>query len=368
MLGGGFMGRVHSRAARSAGAVLDSVASSRPERSAQAAAELGFENSTASDALLGRTLDAIHICTPNDVHAAQSLQALDAGSNIICEKPLATDSTAARAVLARADEAGLLGTVPFVYRYHPMVREARARFREGQAGTLLTVDAGYLQDWLLGSGDENWRVDSERGGPSRAFADVGSHLVDLIEFIVDDRISSLVATTRTVHPRRGGTVVTTEDTVAVTVEFSGGAIGSLLVSQLAPGRKNGLTVEIAGTEASMRFEQERPEQLWFGKRADSRLLVRDPDSLSADAAPVHGPGRPSAGIPGRVQWLCRRLLCLLRWRATGGAADSARRGASRARDGGRAAVGTRTFLGRCRVAGRLGTATSRTMSARPPEP
>ncbi|WP_420095285.1 Gfo/Idh/MocA family protein, partial [Brevibacterium sediminis] len=181
MLGGGFMGRVHSRAARSAGAVLDSVASSRPERSAQAAAELGFENSTASDALLGRTLDAIHICTPNEVHAAQSLQALDAGSNIICEKPLATDSTAARAVLARADEAGLLGTVPFVYRYHPMVREARARFREGQAGTLLTVDAGYLQDWLLGSGDENWRVDSERGGPSRAFADIGSHLVDLIE-------------------------------------------------------------------------------------------------------------------------------------------------------------------------------------------
>ena len=284
MLGGGFMGRVHSRAARSAGAVLDSVASSRPERSAQAAAELGFETSASASELLERSFDAVHICTPNDVHAAQSLQALDAGSNIICEKPLATDSTDARAVLARADEAGLLGTVPFVYRFHPMVREARARFAEGQAGTLLTVDARYLQDWLLASGDENWRVESERGGPSRAFADIGSHLVDLIEFIVDDRISSLVATTRTVHPRRGGTAVTTEDTVAVTVEFASGAIGSLLVSQLAPGRKNGLTVEIAGTKASMRFEQERPEQLWFGQRADSRLLVRDPDSLSADAA------------------------------------------------------------------------------------
>lgn len=284
LLGGGFMGRVHSRAARSAGAVLDSVAASSPSRSAEVAAELRFDRSAPGAELFERALDAIHICTPNDVHASQSLQALDAGSNIICEKPLATDSTAARAVLARADEAGLLGTVPFVYRYHPMVREARARFREGQAGTLLTVDAGYLQDWLLGSGDENWRVDSERGGPSRAFADIGSHLVDLIEFIVDDRISFLVATTRTVHPRRGGTAVTTEDTVAVTVEFSGGAIGSLLVSQLAPGRKNGLTVEIAGTEASMRFEQERPEQLWFGQRADSRLLVRDPDSLFADAA------------------------------------------------------------------------------------
>ena len=284
LLGGGFMGRVHSRAARSAGAVLDSVSASSPTRSEEVVAELGFGRPSSGTELFERSLDVIHICTPNDVHAAQSLQALDAGANIICEKPLATNSSDARAVLARAEEAGLLGTVPFVYRYHPMVREARARFREGRAGTLLTVDAGYLQDWLLGSGDENWRVDSERGGPSRAFADIGSHLVDLIEFIVGDRISSLVATTRTVHPRRGGSAVTTEDTVAVTVEFSGGAIGSLLVSQLAPGRKNGLTVEIAGTEASMRFEQERPEQLWFGQRADSRLLVRDPDSLSADAA------------------------------------------------------------------------------------
>ena len=284
LLGGGFMGRVHSRAARSAGAVLDSVSASSPTRSEEVAAELGFGRPSSGTELFERSLDVIHICTPNDVHAAQSLQALDAGANIICEKPLATNSSDARAVLARAEEAGLLGTVPFVYRYHPMVREARARFREGRAGTLLTVDAGYLQDWLLGSGDENWRVDFERGGPSRAFADIGSHLVDLIEFIVGDRISSLVATRRTVHPRRGGSAVTTEDTVAVTVEFSGGAIGSLLVSQLAPGRKNGLTVEIAGTEASMRFEQERPEQLWFGKRADSRLLVRDPDSLSGDAA------------------------------------------------------------------------------------
>ncbi|MGC2939038.1 MULTISPECIES: Gfo/Idh/MocA family protein [unclassified Brevibacterium] len=284
ILGGGFMARVHSRAARSASAALDSVAASNPSRSAEVAAELGFAQPAAGAELFARSLDVIHICTPNDVHAAQSLQALDTGSNIICEKPLATNSVEARAVLARAEAAGLRGTVPFVYRYHPMVREARARFREGQAGTLLTVDAGYLQDWLLGSGDENWRVESERGGPSRAFADIGSHLVDLIEFIVGDRISSLVATTRTVHPRRGGAPVTTEDTVAVTVEFAGGAIGSLLVSQLAPGRKNGLTVEIAGTEASMRFEQEQPENLWFGRRADSRLLVRDPDTLSADAA------------------------------------------------------------------------------------
>ena len=121
------------------------------------------------------------------------------------------------------------GTVPFVYRYHPMVREARARIRRGDAGALLTVDASYLQDWLLSAEDENWRVDASSGGPSRAFADIGSHLVDLIEFITGEHIMSVVATTRTVHPRRGGAEVTTEDTVAMTVELSGGGIGSILV-------------------------------------------------------------------------------------------------------------------------------------------
>ncbi|UVI36158.1 Gfo/Idh/MocA family oxidoreductase [Brevibacterium spongiae] len=278
------MGRVHSRAARSAGAVLEVVATSGPAGSARAAAELGFADSSSVDELIDRCLDVVHVCTPNNVHAEQSLRALDAGSAIICEKPLATDSTSARAILARAEESGLGGTVPFAYRYHPMVREARARFRAGEAGRLLTVDASYLQDWLLGADDVNWRAEPERGGPSRVFADIGSHLVDLIEFIVDDRIVSLVATVRTVHPHRGGTPMTTEDTVAVTVEFAGGAIGALLVSQVAPGRKSALTVEIAGTEASLRFDQEQPETLWWGRRDESRLLIRDPETLHADAA------------------------------------------------------------------------------------
>src|SRR5699024_581570 len=104
----------------------------------------------------------------------QSLSALEAGSHIICEKPVATDSATAGHVLERAEELGLGGTVPFVYRYHPMVREARARIRRGDTGALLTVDASYLQDWLLDPDDENWRVDAGSGGPSRAFADIGS--------------------------------------------------------------------------------------------------------------------------------------------------------------------------------------------------
>src|SRR5690606_32468632 len=120
------------------------------------------------------------------------------------------------------------------------------------------------------------------GGPSRAFADIGSHLVDLVEFVTDQRITRLAAATRTVHPERGGSSVATEDTVAVTLELSGGGIGTLLVSQVAPGRKNGLVLEIAGHRESLRFEQEDPERLWVGRRGHSLLLRRDADTLEPD--------------------------------------------------------------------------------------
>ena len=278
------MARTHTRAAHIAGAGLDVIATSGASGSRRAAAELGYRVAATGDDFYDHDLDVVHVCTPNSTHAEQSLKALDAGANIICEKPLATDSTAARTILDAAQSRGRTGTVPFVYRYHPMVREARARIRRGEAGALLTVDASYLQDWLLGAEDDNWRVDASSGGPSRAFADIGSHLVDLIEFVLGERIVALSATTRTVHPRRGGAKVMTEDTVAMTVEFDGGGIGSVLVSQLAPGRKNGLVLEVAGTEESMRFAQEQPEELWIGRRSGSQLLMRDPEILTADAA------------------------------------------------------------------------------------
>jgi predicted dehydrogenase len=284
MLGAGFMARTHTIAARAGGARLAAIASSSPERAARAAEQLGYEQALAADELLARRLPVVHVCTPNGSHVGYARAALRAGSHVVCEKPLATNAAEARELAAEASAAGLIGAVPFVYRYHPMVREARARIAGGETGAVLTVSGQYLQDWLLDAGDDNWRVAAGTGGPSRAFADIGSHLVDLVEFVSGDRIARLVATTRTVHAERGGQAVDTEDSVALTVELAGGGIGSLLVSQVAPGRKNGLVLEIAGTCESVRFEQEDPERLWVGRRGHSLLLRRDPDTLSAAAA------------------------------------------------------------------------------------
>lgn len=286
-IGGGFMAQVHSRAARSARATLVGGASSSLDSAERAARALGLDRAYESaEALLADdTIDVVHICTPNTTHADFALAAIDAGKHVICEKPLATAVGDAQELVSRAAAAGVSAAVPFVYRYHPMVREARARVAAGDLGTLLTIQGMYLQDWLLTESDDDWRVDAALGGPSRAFADIGSHLCDMLEFVTGDRIARLAATKRTVFSERSDhTDIATEDAVALVVQTASGAIGTLLVSQVAPGRKNKLVFEISGTSESLRFDQESPERLWLGRRAGSQILEREREQLSADAA------------------------------------------------------------------------------------
>ena len=285
-VGGGFMAAVHSRAARAAGARLVGVVSSSPARSQSAARSLGIERAHGSvdELLADPDVDVVHVVTPNATHRDLALAAIGAGKHVVCEKPLTTTPADAAELVAAAASAGVVATVPFAYRFHPMVREARARVAAGEAGRLLSVQGVYLQDWLLDSSDDNWRVDEREGGSSRAFADIGSHLVDLIEFVAGDRIARVQAVARTVHPERGSTKeVTTEDLVAVLFETDSRAVGTLLVSQVAPGRKNRLHIELSGARETLAFDQENPESLWLGRRAGCEVLVRG-DGLSPDAA------------------------------------------------------------------------------------
>lgn len=286
IIGGGFMAQVHTAAARAAGLVPVALLSSTKSSAHAAASRLGIDEVYSSlDEMLASGIDAVHVCSPNITHADYSLRALEAGAHVICEKPLATTSDDADQMVVAAQRFGRIGAVPFVYRFHPMVREAREAVKTGALGQILTIEGRYLQDWLLGAADDNWRVDSTIGGQSRAFADIGSHLCDLIEFVTGDRIEWVSARTRVVHERRGQTTnVSTEDIAAVLFETKNGALGTLMVSQLAPGRKNGLTLEISGDHRSVAFDQEQPESLWIGERGGSRTIVRDPLVLSPPAA------------------------------------------------------------------------------------
>jgi predicted dehydrogenase len=297
IVGGGFMAAVHSRAARSARARLVGLVSSSPERSRAAADELGVERGYGSlEAMLSdETIDVVHVCTPNALHATQVQAIIAAGKHIVCEKPLATSVTDAVRLTDAAASASLTATVPFVYRFHPLVREARARVQEGELGQLLSIHGSYLQDWLLSASDDNWRVDAASGGRSRAFGDIGSHLVDLTEFITGDRVTRVSATKRTFFGERANhDAVATEDAIAIALETAHGALGTMLVSQVAAGRKNRLHLEIGGTEESIAFDGEQPESIWLGRRTGSQLIPRDPTQLHADAVRLN---RVPAGHP-----------------------------------------------------------------------
>ena len=133
IIGGGFMGRVHTNAARTAGGDVVAISSSSLASAERAAAEfsIGHAYANSDELLADPNIDVVHICTPNSTHASLALAALLAGKHVICEKPLATTSAEAQALVEAAAKSGKVAAVPFIYRYHPMVREARARVAAG---------------------------------------------------------------------------------------------------------------------------------------------------------------------------------------------------------------------------------------------
>ena len=312
VIGAGFIGAVHGRSATLAGGRVVGVVASSKRSSEDAAARIGAERAFDSAEALVESpdVDVVHICTPNHLHVPLALAALEAGKHVVCEKPLALDEGGATQLVEAAAASGLQAAVPFVYRYYPMAREARARVLGGKSGRLRLLHGTYLQDWLSLPADDNWRVDEDLGGASRAFADIGSHWCDLAEFMSGDRITRLSARTATVLPERslaegrpafdrgdgdGPTRrVRTEDAATVQFETATGALGSVVVSQVSPGRKNRLWIELDASEESLVFDQEHPESLWRGHRDGAAVTVRDPAVLAPDAARLSTlpPGHP----------------------------------------------------------------------------
>ena len=290
LIGAGFIGGVHAHAIRSAGGILTRVADSTPEHAAQAAHRLGAVAASESARALVTSddVDVVHICTPNATHAEIAQLAIDHGKAVVCEKPLATSVADAERLVSAARQAGVVNAVPFVYRYYSTVREARSRIAQGEAGRLWLLHGSYLQDWLAGQGETNWRLDPSRGGGSRAFGDIGVHWCDLMEFVTGHRITRLMARLSNAHAQRvtadGLQAVGTEDGATVVFETDQGATGSVVASQVSLGRKNKLWFSFDGTESSYVFDQEQPDSLWVGGTSENRVVPRGPQTLGSDEA------------------------------------------------------------------------------------
>jgi predicted dehydrogenase len=329
LVGTGFAAAAHAEALRRIpGLEPAAVVGRSVERARDFAARTGIRDAYGSlaDLLADETIQAVHDCTPNDLHAEVNHAVLAEGRHLLSEKPLGRTSAETAPLVRAAAEAGVVAGVCFNYRHYPLVREARERLAAGEAGRVHFVHGAYLQDWLLLETDWNWRIAAGQGGEARALADIGSHWLDLVQHVTGDTVVETFADLTTVHPRRYAAVggresfaravgeeretqavdVDTEDFASVLIRFASGARGTFSVSQVSPGRRNRLTFEIDGARAAIAWDQEEPNTLWVGRRdAPNLQVVRDPALLSPPAAALaHYPAGHQEGWPDGLKNLC----------------------------------------------------------------
>jgi len=334
VVGLGFIGSAHIEALRRLNGIeVTALLHSTPEKSKQKAEQWGVPRHYADydELLKDSDIDSIHICTPNNLHYEMAKKALAAGKHVICEKPLTISIPEAEELSALAASSGLLHAICFNIRYYPLLQQLKQMVQQGDLGEIFAVNGSYLQDWLFRDTDYNWRVDAGMSGQSRAIADVGSHWMDLLEFVTGLEVTEVMADLSTVHKTRmkplqametyTGKVestdparyeevsVDTEDYANVLLRLGNGARGSFTVSQVHAGRKNRAYIEIAGSRQSVSFDSEHPNDLWIGRRDGSnQVVMKDPSLLYPEVRRYADyPGGHNEGYPDTFKQLFKDI-------------------------------------------------------------
>ena len=339
LIGGGFIGPVHTEALRRIGVPVVGLLELTPEIGRRTADRLGIPKVYAdlAELLKDEEVGSVHIASPNPAHYEQAKRVLESGRHVLCEKPLAVTSkeTAELAALAAA-RPKQAAAVNYNVRFYPLCHEMKARVARGDIGELLSVTGSYSQDWLLLPTDYNWRVEPDGATNLRAVADIGTHWMDLAQFVTGRKIERVIADLATFHPERrkpiGGSEtftgsaaaaratepvkIVTEDYGAILMRFGGDARGVYHVTQCQAGRKNRLAIEVSGTESSLVWDSESPNRLWIGRRGrSSELFERDPGLMDPSAAAIsHYPGGHAEGFPDAFKQLA---LALYGWIVAG---------------------------------------------------
>ncbi len=224
-------------------------------------------------------------------------------STFSARSPLANSLKEATRLAEAAEAAaarGVLAMVGFNYRRVPAIAAARQLIEQGRLGRLRHVRAMYLQDWLVdASFPMTWRMDASQAG-SGALGDLASHAIDLVRFLSGEPITEVTGLLETFvaeRPRASPATglnatadaveapgrVTVDDACVLLARLGGGALVTLEATRMAPGHKNGLTIEINGSEGSLRFDLERLNELEVyelhaPQEGFTRVLVTNPDS------------------------------------------------------------------------------------------
>ena len=331
IVGTGFIGPAHLEALRRNNVSVVGLAESTAELATEKAAALGIGKAYQSYAAMleDATIDVIHLATPNYLHYPHAKAALEAGKHVVCEKPLAMNSQESADLVRISRETGLVNVINFNIRFYPMAQQARSMVQNGEIGDIFILQGSYLQDWLLLPTDWNWRLEPDLGGTLRAVGDIGSHWLDLMSFITGLKVKEVFADFKTFHPIRQkplklletytGKLLTpedyedkpvqTEDYASILLHYENGVHGILTVSQVSSGRKNRIFFEINGSQSSLVWNGERPNELWIGNRSEAnQLLMKDPSLLSSDAQATSSyPGGHNEGFPDTFKQLYNKV-------------------------------------------------------------
>lgn len=282
MIGGGqgaFIGGVHRTAAAIAGnwQLVAGALSSTPEKARASGAEIGLPQDRIHGSwaeMLEREaalpadvrIEAVSIVTPNHAHAAPAIAAIEAGFDVVIEKPLADTLASAQAIADAATRTGRRIAVTHTYTGYPLVKLARKLVAGSEVGAVRRVIVKYTQDWLSRASDlvdnkqAEWRIDPARSGHAGAFGDIGTHAANLVEFITGQRIAAICAELSMLPGRR------IDDDGAALFRLSGGGKGTLTASQVCVGDMNDLAIAVYCDEAGLHWRQEEPNTLTVKRR------------------------------------------------------------------------------------------------------
>ena len=283
MVGGGpgsFIGAVHRMAANLDGQIelVCGCFSSSPAKPLETGRSLylpedriygSYQEMMEREAVLpeGERMDFVSIVTPNDMHFAPALLALEKGFDVAMDKPMTYTLDEAKQLRDKVKESGRLLLLTHTYTGYPMVKEARERVRRGDLGKIRLVYVEYPQGWLYNDCSATnkqaaWRVDPKRSGKAGCMGDIGTHAFNLAEYITGLRTEALCGELHTFVPDR-----LLDDDGAALLRYEGGARGVLMASQVAVGQENSLRIRVYGEKGGLEWHQEEP----------NTLLMRWPD-------------------------------------------------------------------------------------------
>ncbi len=287
MVGGGrgaFIGAVHRIAARidDRFELVAGALSANPDNAKASAADLhiasdraysSYEEMIRAEKARPDGAQVVVIVTPNHMHFPVAKAALQAGMDVICDKPVTRTLEEALELEQLVKSSGCFFGLTHNYSGYPLVRHARELMAQGKLGKLRVVQVEYPQEWLTqAAGDDNkqasWRTDPARSGLAGCLGDIGTHAFQLARFITNEPVKSVCADLASFVDGRQ-----VDDNVHVLLRFANGAKGMLWSSQVAPGCENGLRIRVYGDKAGIEWAQENPNELWFSELNQPRQRI-----------------------------------------------------------------------------------------------